>query len=475
MDLHALYEAVLPQFPAYAHKDLKTAVRVLAKTLGFPEPHDCPHDAYRLPLRDLAHRVDTYLSAQGKSRHTLRNTKHNLSRLFRLAEAAGFLQPIAASPQRHFTRAQHDRTGLKTFRNDGSYLRRSAWPPALQEEVNAFVHWATAPVVPGRDARLRKRPVTVAGYLHRFEDYFGYLTHQRHVPTVTFDYLFDPELVRDYVYWTINEKFGRHTHTIDIFLKNLVALTNQYRPLPALREQVKALQCSLPPAPPFRDKNAAWLPLSTLQQIGQALWPTKAPRQLHSSGTHLATHATLALLLQLWAFRPYRARNICEMGLTTNLYQDPSRAWRIRFAGEQLKVPVKNGKVNTFDLHFPLELVPTLETYLHVWRPILTGLTGHTHPHVFLNQHGKPYHRKSLALATKRIVFAYTGNPHWHPHIVRTVWATEFIRETGDFYTAAVLLNDTLKTVTATYAHLRAEGIAEKADRLIAARLGLRN
>jgi hypothetical protein len=54
------------------------------------------------------------------------------------------------------------------------------------------------------------------------------------------------------------------------------------------------------------------------------------------------------------------------------------------------------------------------------------------------------------------------------PHIIRSVWATEWIRKThGDFYTAAIMLNDRLETVIATYAHLLEEDVAEKAYRLL--------
>ena len=75
-------------------------------------------------------------------------------------------------------------------------------------------------------------------------------------------------------------------------------------------------------------------------------------------------------------------------------------------------------------------------------------------------------------ISTKSTVYRYTGK-HWHPHIIRTVWATEWIRKThGDFYTAAIMLNDRLETVIAKYTHLLEEDVAEKAYRLLAERNG---
>ena len=75
-------------------------------------------------------------------------------------------------------------------------------------------------------------------------------------------------------------------------------------------------------------------------------------------------------------------------------------------------------------------------------------------------------------ISTKSTVYRYTGKD-WHPHIIRTVWATEWIRKThGDFYTAAIMLNDRLETVIAKYTHLLEEDVAEKAYRLLAERNG---
>ena len=37
----------------------------------------------------------------------------------------------------------------------------------------------------------------------------------------------------------------------------------------------------------------------------------------------------------------------------------------------------------------------------------------------------------------------------FYPHIVRTMWATEYLKETQDFQTAATMLGDQLRTVIA--------------------------
>jgi site-specific recombinase XerC len=156
--------------------------------------------------------------------------------------------------------------------------------------------------------------------------------------------------------------------------------------------------------------------------------------------------------------------------LGKHLHKDTQGRWRITFRDEELKVARRNGHSNLFDLSFPEALVPLLEEYLATWRPILQAIADPSDQHVFLSRYGKPYTDRILRQTTKHIVYRYTGKD-FHPHIIRTVWATEHIRKTNDFYGAAVMLNDTLETVTSTYAHLQQEDIAEKIDRLIDERL----
>ena len=466
MTLQELHDHLVPQFPAYAHKDMQTAVRVLAKTLHYPDPQHCPLDQFNQPLPSLYRRVETYLIDQGKSPHTIRNTKNNLSRLFRLAESYHLfsIKPLPLTPRYGYD-TRPARPGSAASHNRGTHLPYKDWPPALQEAFTAFTTWATDHVVPEREASLRKRSSTIKRYRISFEAYFGFLHHTQHLTPLTFDHLFDITLVTAFVQWHVNEIHHRSTIVIGMFLRDLLALTRQYRPLPELRSQLAALRKTLPTPSPVYNKDDAWVPLSMLDEIGHALWPRKLPHQHRSGPKHPALRSALyagfSLMFRLWTYIPYRQRNMREMQLGDNLHKDAQGKWRLTFRGEQLKVAVKRGRENIFDLPFPEALVPVLEDYLAIWRPLLLKKAGHPDTHVFLTLSGTPYQQDSLHLATARIVYSYTGK-HWHPHIVRTIWATEWIRNGGDFFKAAIMLNDTLETVMSNYAHLRDENVAEE-------------
>jgi site-specific recombinase XerC len=148
------------------------------------------------------------------------------------------------------------------------------------------------------------------------------------------------------------------------------------------------------------------------------------------------------------------------MRLHENLYRTPEGQWRIKFVGEQLKTAMKRHKVNIFDLPFPPTLVETLEAYLTTWRPILAGINNA--PEVFLMRDGQPFTARELRRNAQYQVAHFLGR-HWHPHMIRTTWATEWLHSSGDFMTAAIMLNDRLETVIQNYSHLREENVAEKA------------
>jgi hypothetical protein len=60
---------------------------------------------------------------------------------------------------------------------------------------------------------------------------------------------------------------------------------------------------------------------------------------------------------------------------------------------------------------------------------------------------------------------------HWHPHMIRTIWATEWIISGGDFVTAALMLGDTVETVIKNYAHLLEENAVDRAFEWVASKI----
>jgi hypothetical protein len=447
---------------------------MLAQALGCANATHCPPARYSQPLPHLYQLLEDYLKACHKKPATLKNTKNHISRLFRMATARGLFSLPPAVPEARFDAAA--RPIRPRSRNNGSYLTFKYWPAPLREAWEAFERWATAPIVAGRKAQWRKRQITVDSYQMHLQPFFGYIYHVRKIADPSFEHLFDYDLIQGFAYWHVNDHHKEAVITTHIFLNALLVLTNQYRPLPELRSRIKELKRNLPNPSPLFDKNDAWVSSDELARIGQAIWPkqrsvswTTTYQRQYQVGTVYGARAGASLILQLWKYIPFRVRNIQELQLDTNLYKDTSGTWKIRFAHEQLKVAQKRGRPNIFEVSFPPALTQVLEDYLTTWRPFLAQASGHRYRHLYLDKFGEPYCRATLYCRLRRTVYRFTGK-HWHPHIVRTVWATEWIRETGDFFTAAIMLNDTLEMVIRRYTHLLDENVAEKAYERISQR-----
>jgi len=345
------------------------------------------------------------------------------------------------------------------------YLNFANWPDRLRKDWDDFYRWSTDDYVEGRASSLKKKPISLhTSYRAVLESFYGYLVKEKAVSPsdLSFDQLRDFSLIHAFVDWHINTLHGKVTTKIYDALRTFKALTAQYFKDEALLEQLRTLAREIPRPVKTYNKEEVWVPLAELRKIGEAIWPAKKLADIRDGGAGFARDAGLSLMVQLWSNIPYRQRNMREMELGKNLYKNTDGKWVLHFAGEQLKIAQKQGKENIFELPFPPRLVPLLEQYLEIWRPVLVRKGRDSGQHVFLNIHGRPYETNVLSTAVVSLVYRYTEKK-MHPHLIRTIWATEYIKKTGDLYRAAVMLNDKLETVVANYSHLSLKGVAEHA------------
>ena len=456
-----LLEEVLPTFTPSRQKDVKTAVRVLIKALGYQKASDTPALVLAKPLEDLVAAIEPLLGEKGE--HTRRNMNNNLSAFYRALRECGLLPsppPKSLAELETFDEKQRrPRKGSEATKATKYYLPFAKWPQALQEEFRKYEHWATARLIPTRPAKFRKRAITVKNIRDRFCAYFGYLHNIRKLDfsKLSFNSLVNLEHVSAFADWHVNTLHQRVTASLVAFLWSLHSLVTQYLPDPKVAAALKELMSKLDRPDRVYDKKEMWVPLAKLEEIGMRLWPRRP------GGRRVARRAGLSLVIRLLIRRPYRQRNIREMELIENLYQNEEGKWMIKFAGEGLKVDKKKGKTNHFELPFPEDLVPVLEEYLKIWRPILVKDLPNPTNHVFLTEDSKPFSEHTLRRAVESVVYRYAGKA-LNPHLIRTIRTTEYIRDTKDFYGAAILLNDTLETVISNYAEILHEGMAVRGD-----------
>jgi hypothetical protein len=442
-------------------KDCGTSLRYLAAALGQTTPDQYPVDAACREEATWAAALEDHFQAletQGRriSAITRRNTRNNLRVLLRAAEGHRLLeQPLpprllAPTKQRETFRLEQQKASpyLKSYRGAGSPQRyallQAEWPPEIQAT------W--------RDYRakygLRLRESTLQNYVQCFAAYFGYLTHicSR---TPTWDDLFEMAGLTEFVRWHA----ARHQLPITTLgrqvVKMVAAMANVLKH-PHARELAAWLK-ALPTPDPMHTKRAHWVSLSQLEAVAETcLAEGRAPlvqagsRDEHPGGRR-ASQFQRGVILKLLVRVPLRQRNVRELRLEKNLYQDRHGDWQLSLSGSELKVGTRGGRLNTYAVNLSQDtegFIPVLEEFLRDYRPRLPGAQASAS--CFLTRFGRPFTQHTLWQELSEIVALHTGQ-RFYPHLIRTIWATEYLTATGDFTTAATMLGDNVQTVMKTY------------------------
>jgi hypothetical protein len=439
-------------------KDMKTSLRYLASALGFGDLAQCPvGDACRDPAAWTA-TLETYftiLTAQGRciSAATRRNTRNNLRVVFRLAETHGLLKaplppPLPTKPTRRVFESQQAATApyQTTYRHAGSRrygLPPAQWPPDIQAGWQAY----------REHCGVRLRETTFRTYERSLATYLGYLTRIQG-RTVAWNDLFDVAPVREFLRWhsaRMQQTLSVHGMSVVIMLATVAVVLEHPN-----RRALADFRNSLPTPTPMHTKRVHWVPLATLEAVADAcLTEGRAPytigRHLHHPGVRRACQFQRGLMLKLLVRIPLRQRNVRELRLGQNLYQDLTGHWQLHFRGSELKIGDRKGRVNEYHLDltdYCPDFLPLLDEFLRLHRPHLPGAMAS--PFLFLTWHGNPFTQRSLAGELSCAVAMRTGQ-RFYPHLIRTIWATEYLEATQDFTTAATMLGDTLAMVMKTY------------------------
>jgi hypothetical protein len=440
-------------------KDCRTSLRYLASALGYSSLEECPvEDACRDPATWTG-ALETHFQAltdQGRaiSALTRRNTRNNCRAIFRQAEAHGLLQ--APLPLRLLARPLH-RVFAHHHRETAPYqstyrpqtgprrfgLTQAQWPPDIQAGWRDYT------------TECGHRETTLQGYRACLGTYLGYLVHVCGRAPVWGD-LFDRAQLREFVRWH-GARLGQHHTTqgrnvvIVIAAMAKVLHHEHARALADFRNTLKK------PAP-THDKRHHWVSLAQLEAVATALLADGrlpvVPHGHHAEhpGAKRASRFQCGLILKILVRIPLRQRNIREIRLGHNLYQDTQTGhWHLHFRGDELKIGTRGQKVNEYHVNLTDDttgLVPVLEEFLDVYRPLLPG--AQQSPFLFLTRVGKPFSAGALGVQLKTAVAMRTGI-RFYPHLVRSIWATTAIAKKAEPATIAVALGDTVQTVMSTY------------------------
>jgi hypothetical protein len=398
-------------------------------------------------------------------------------------------------------------------------------PPRLRKEMDAYYEWATAEFNPDRPRTRKRRPITATHDRDLLRRIAGFMITRQGVDpkSLTLKSLTAPDVARGYASWFIEH----HEHVTLTLVFILVAVksladylaiiartTKEREKMRAASSAMEYIKERLPNYVTVREKHKYWLSLEQIEQCGINRYPRNQARLLksssyvrrgletldkkkaHSTFKYTAVHAFQSLLLRFLVRIPLRARNLVEMCWNPhrpehgkNLYREDG-VWYVRFTGAELKIENRRGKIHSIKHKIPADLTWLLEEVLTVWRPLITEVPyrfpvadeGDTwnyreHPQtrapkfkkapdnvlLFLTASGKPADRHTIRQWVETATYAYT-KVAVNPHLIRDIWATTYIKKTGDLIGAAKRLGDLIETILRDYAHLLDEEAEERAD-----------
>ena len=446
--------------PASRVKDLKTSIKYLSQARGHASPEQCPVDAAWLQEATWQAALETHfatLETQGTtiSASTRRNTRNNIRVLLRAAEAHGLMQAplppvLLPRPRRPAFLMEHHASApyQTTYRSQVGPryygVPQAAWPPDIQAGWQTYVAEC--------DVRLRATTLTTTARCLGL--YLGYITHIVGRTPTWADVFSIPE-IRGFVRWH-GTRVGRPVSAFGWLVTCKLAAIAVALQHPQARAMAD-FRNDLPTPAPLHQKRQHMLKLAELEAVADACLtagrlPVMRDRRCRRNGLYRTSRFQKGVILKLLTRIPLRQRNVRELRLGDHLSQDPSTGhWHLHLSGSDLKVGMRGAQPHTYHVdltEYCPDFLPTLTEWLTVQRPRLPG--AQTSPYVFLTVQGQPFTSRTLGGELKTEVAMRTGI-RFYPHLIRTIWATEFLEETQNFAVAATMLGDTIGMVMRTY------------------------
>jgi len=461
-------------------KDIKTSARQYVKLLGYEDTRRCPESEYAISEGRRKEIIEDGLP--DASLVKVRNTKNNLSFLFRNAEEMGLIRLNTAEPLKkraievlsnHLPALGHNHHKRNHYR-----LSPEDWPEKVQAEYEKWKHWSTAAYIPGRSERVKLRPASVEMKRGTFARVAGFLVNIRKKEFNRLSDLIDPEFVQEFTSWYVDsDSEGEVTSTVTGDISTLSTLARTYCKDEAKAKAIAIINTELGEPVQRKIKDSRRVSVEELISAGRSEFPQKSVR-IHQStetvhaGVRIANQAARGLAIMLMATRPLRQKNYREAIIGKHIKKEGGH-WMLSFSGEDkdpasLKRKMRNGRLNVYKMRIPDFIVPYLEKYLEVWRPILNTKES---DHLFLTLSGEPYDHKLFGDWIQHGTFKWLGK-RVNPHLFRDIVATEIINETGNYVAVATILNDDPTTVFKHYWHLDQEKAARTIDDWLAKKMG---
>jgi hypothetical protein len=321
------------------------------------------------------------------------------------------------------------------------------FPEPLRNEVSKLLAWKTEPYVDDRPVRSKSlRPPSAAKLKEILCQVYGFARNIRGIQPRTLAELLSQECLGEFLKWGESERKMK----ICSLIKPVWMIVPIVRDYPLLRgndlgwifNRLQAMQARAEGSDTDREEYCG-ADYDTLARIPDLI-RKEAETLRNGQDKKKATLVRDQLLIKSLLILAWRQRNVreCKLGNSKgggNIFKEEisprSRIAMPRSAAQALE---GNPHQKIWQFHFrpeetkagravqavvPKQLVPLLEEYVDVHRPILVG---NNNPRtLFVNDHGRPFETSSLRVRVRNLTARYAGKivtPHQFRHAFAFKW-----------------------------------------------------
>ena len=339
-------------------------------------------------------------------------------------------------------------------------VRLENMPETLRTEVNDVLRWKQDRFVPLRPKGAQIRPITAYRLGLYFRNLYGFATNVHGIRGITcLQELITEQIVSSFVMWNLNERGIKNASAAMSIASIHAALAHNRKYAHITGEWMVRLVNSIPEddqEPRRRRKEEKYVPYSQLCEVPDKIRKDRA-RIPASDLKALALSVRDELMIRWLLALPWRQRNIRECrigGPAPNLFRAPVsktatitkpdwlvreeqekdavEVWQVRFVPSETKTH--------HDVHcvLPNRLVPLLEEYLNVYRPVL--VSNNDSGTLFVSEAGTALTTCQVRLITASHTLKYCGKTVT-PHLFRDIFAYMWLElAPEDYLTLSKLL-----------------------------------
>lgn len=284
-------------------------------------------------------------------------------------------------------------------------------------------------------------PKTRQGVVKRYSLWLGYCALEGNLDPGLFpsERITEASLER-YVRWL--ESRGNASTTVTSCIRDLREATRVMEPDADLT-LIKTLTVTLTARQnPRRAKHARIMHPDDLVAGALSFLDNVPNRSFYNDASRAGKYRD-GLIIAFLAHRPIRLANVTAIGLWRHLIQDREH-WYCQFDAAEMK----DGHPLAFS--FPDRLVPYLETYIGIYRPLL--LKGNESQNLWISSRGTPLSEQAVYWNTCRLTEELFGRPI-NPHLFRDCAASALATDDPEHILAIarILGHTSIQTTTRHY------------------------